>query len=266
MNVYIHNTYKDFFRTFIADQNTRGIISQIAAACGCDRTYLSQVLNGKADLTPDHLIQFCESWGIGESDSDYLLLLLLRDRSSSLKARKFLDARVKQAKTEALTLSNKVVGKEKPKEIREELRALYYSSWIYGAVHILTSIPEFQTTSAIAQKLSVQPLTINQTLKDLVEMGVVKSEKGRYTHVGGDIYLPRQSAQISAHHLGWRMKSVERACEKGDVHYTLTFSVSSDDVEKLRLQIIDLIEAQRRIVRASGCETACVFCVDFFAL
>lgn len=266
MNVFSHNTYKQFLKAVIAHHDARGIISQIATICGCDRTYISQVLNGKADLTPDHIIQFSEHFGLDEIESNYLLLLLLRDRSASAKARKSLEARLKTLKTEALTLSNKISSTESTYDIPEELRTLYYSNWMYGAVHILTSIADYQTPAAIAQKIHTPVTTVNQVLKDLEAMRLVRGEKGRFVHLGGDVYLPRQSSQISAHHLGWRMKAVERSLEKDDVHYTLAFSVSANDVEKLRTQIVDLIESQRRLVRDSGAEVACAFCVDFFAL
>ncbi len=266
MNIFIYNTYKQFLKAFISRHDARGIISQIAAICGCDRTYISQVLNGKADLTPDHMIQFSEHYGLDEIESNYLLLLLLRDRSASLKVRRNLGIRLRTLKTEALTVSNKISSTESPQEITEELRTQYYTNWMYVAVHILTSIAEYQTQAAIAQKIHIPITTVNQVLKDLEAMRLVRAEKGRFVHSGGDVYLPRQSSQISAHHLGWRMKAVERSLEKDDVHYTSAFSVSTNDVEKLRIQIVDLIESQRLLVRNSGAEVACAFCVDFFAL
>lgn len=107
---------------------------------------------------------------------------------------------------------------------------------------------------------------INQVLRDLIEMGLVKNDKGRFQHNGGDIYLTRQSPQISAHHLSWRMKAVERCYEKDDIHYSLVFSVSETDVEQLRMQIVDLIETQRKQIQGSGSEVACAFCIDFFCL
>jgi len=266
MNVFTYSTYKEFLKAFIAHNGSRGIISQIASICACDRTYISQVLNGKADMTPDHMIQFCENFGFDEAESNFLLTLLLRDRSTSPKARRSLDGKLKQLKSEAMELSNKVNSKERPLQIREELRTLYYSNWIYGAVHILTSIPGLQTPAAIAQKLQLPILTVGQVLKDLIEMGLVKDNKGFFLHAGGDVYLSRQSPQISTHHLSWRMKAVERSHIKDDVHYSLAFSVSESEVEKLRMQIIDLIEMQRKQVQSSGAEVACVFCVDFFCL
>src|SRR6185312_9309405 len=145
MNVYVHNTYKEFFHAYIAENKQRGLVAQIAMICGCDRTYISQVLNGKAELTPDHLIQFCDTLGYGELETEYLMLLLLRDRASALSARKSFQAKIDKLKREAQMLSGKILRKETPDKISEAQRSLYYSSWIYSAAHTLTSIPALQT-------------------------------------------------------------------------------------------------------------------------
>src|SRR5690242_7160650 len=98
MNVFNYGGYKEFLKDYIKQNASRGIISQVAENCGCDRTYISQVLNGKADLTPDHIMQLCEGLGLGEEESGYLLLLLLKDRSASAKAKKNLDAKLARLK------------------------------------------------------------------------------------------------------------------------------------------------------------------------
>src|SRR5437868_10119834 len=131
MNIFTHNTYKEFFRSYIAANQQKGIISQVAAACGCDRTYLSQVLNAKAELTPDHLVQFTDGMGFSDTESRYLLLLLLRDRSSSPAARRSFQQRLDKLKQHELELSKNILDKEKPGQIKEEMRTLYYSNWLY---------------------------------------------------------------------------------------------------------------------------------------
>lgn len=266
MDVYSYSSYKEFLKGYIKENRQKGLISQMAGICGCDRTYLSQVLNGKADLTPDHLIRFCESLNLDEHESRYLLMVLLRDRSSNTVARKTWAERIDKIRKDGRVLTEKIYGNEKPGEIREDLRTLYYSNWLYTAVHTLTSIAEFQTVDAISVKLSVSGAMIAKVLRDLVEMKVVLKEKERFVHNGANIYLQRESPQSHSHHMNWRMRSVERSTLKEDIHYTNIFSVDVKDVDKLRAQIVKLIEDQRKTVAASGAETACAFACDFFVI
>lgn len=266
MKIHTFKNYKEYFKTFLEENRAKGIVSLVATACGCDRTYLSQVLNGKADLTPDHIIQFCEHFDLGPNESQYLLLLLLRDRSASATAKRRLQKQLDELKEKSLALSHRVREKESPREITESQRTLYYSSWLYGATHTLTSIPEFQTASAIAEKLNLAISAVQRILRDLHEMRVVQKSGEKYIHNGNDIYLPAQCPQSYSNHFSWRMRAIERTYMKDDIHYTVAFSVSKNDVEKLRSQVIDLIEKQRKSVRESGTEVAVVFCCDFFAL
>lgn len=97
-------------------------------------------------------------------------------------------------------------------------------------------------------------------------MKAVRKEKDRYLHSGAEVYLPRQHPQSHAHHLNWRMKAVERSLAEQDVHYTNFFTISRIDADKLRDDILKLIDEQRKKVRASGVEVGYAFCCDFFAI
>lgn len=266
MNIFTHRSYKDFLKSYISQKKGRGVISTLASACGCDRTYLSQVLNGKAELTPDHMIQLCESLGLNALEREYLLLLLIHDRSGSAIARKVLNEQIQQKRKTSLAVEKHILAHETPNEVEERRRSIYYSSWIFGAVHILTSIPEFQTPAAISSRLSVSLMQVVETLNRLIDMGLVNQGRGRYVHSGGDLFLANRHPQNINQHLNWRIKAVERTNVESDIHYTLVFSVSNSEVEKLRLEIVELIERQRRTIRASGSESACVVCFDFFSI
>ncbi|MDZ4660559.1 MAG: DUF4423 domain-containing protein [Pseudomonadota bacterium] len=163
-------------------------------------------------------------------------------------------------------MTDKILKREKPNEVQETQRTLYYSSWLYSAIHILTSIPTFQVAPAIAEKLHLPVNAVINALRDLVEMNLVQKEKEKYIHAGKDIYLPSEHPQCHSHHLNWRIRAVERAMIKEDVHYSNVFSISKKDLEILRQQVVAFIEEQRKQVRASGTDIACVFCCDFFTL
>ena len=266
MNVFTFDSYKAYLKSYLEENKQRGIVSQVAAACGCDRTYLSQVLGGKADLTPDHLIQFCDHEELSEGESRFLLLLLLRERASSTAAKRSFGLKIETLRKENLILKNKLSKQETLQEISEEDRNRYYSNWIYIAIHILTSVPSYQTPAAIAEKLGLSVAQATRVLKDLVEMRLVRKEKDRFEHSGRDFFLTQDNAQIHAHHLSWRIRAVERSMNTDDVHYTNVFTVSRGDVEKLKNKILEFIGEQRKSVRESGSEVLCAFCCDYFAM
>lgn len=266
MTIFKHKTYKDFFRSYLKENHYKGSVSKVAEACGCDRTYLAQVLNGKADLTVDHVISFSENMGLNQIDSEFLLTLLLHDRSASITVKKTLKLKIETIKKEAEVLSQNIAKNSKTSGVSDQFRTSYYSSWLYAAVHILTSIPEFQTVNAISDKLQTEHSIIQNILKDLAEAGLISKTKDKYVHSSSDIYLPIEHPQNYSHHLNWRIKAVERTMKKEDVHYTNIYSVSKHDVENIRDDILKLIEQQRTKVSASGTDELCVFCCDFFKI
>ncbi len=266
MDIFKHKTYKEYFKSYLNEYHHKGIVSSVAKACGCDRTYLSQVLTGKSELTADHVINFSQNMNLNEIESEFLLTLLLHDRSASSSVRKSLKAKIDRLRDDSEQLSKKIKKNFKIKSLDDEIRNVYYSNWLYPAVHILTSIPEFQTIDKIANKLQCSPSIIQGILVYLVDTNLIKKEKENYIHSDEDIYLSIDSPQNFPHHLNWRVKAVERTMAREDIHYTCLYSVSKNEVESLRDQIVQLIETQRKQARSSGTEEICVFCCDFFKL
>jgi uncharacterized protein (TIGR02147 family) len=264
MNVFDAKDYRAFLRSYLDENKRRGVVTTLASACGCDRTYLSQTLSGKADLTPDHILRLSETLKLPETDANYLLFLLLRDRSTSPQARRSMQNRLDKIKNDAKSLTNRINSRETPAEISEEQKTRYYANWLYGAIHILTSIPAYQAPAQIAAKLNLTIVTTVRILKDLCAMGAVKQRAEKYINEGRDFYLPTSSPQSTSHHFNWRMKAIERTFIEHDIHYTVAFSVSAEHLDELREQILALIETQRKLVRSSGTEVAAVFCCDFF--
>ncbi len=51
MSVFSFRSYKEFLKSVtIIHKNERGFQAKLAKACGCQASYLSQVLNGKAEF------------------------------------------------------------------------------------------------------------------------------------------------------------------------------------------------------------------------
>ena len=212
------------------------------------------------------MIRLCEYLNLTELESDYVMNLLLKDRSTTIAARQIFETKMFKIKNIADELSLKIKNKKDSHEIISEAhKTLYYSNWLFSAVHILTSIDAFQTVESVAKKMNCAESAIMQVLNSLIEMNMVEKNKDKYVHNGQSMYLKRDAAQIYSLHLQSRLESVQRSYEKNDLHFTNIFSASKDDVEKIRSQIVDLIEVQRKTVHDSGAQTACVFCCDFFS-
>ncbi len=267
MNIYNYTSYKKFLSEYIKINSHRGLISEIAKAAGCDRTYISQVLGGKADLLPDHVIRLSHFLLLDEPAADYLLHLLLKDRSASTEAKKKFELKLEKLRNTGLELSQQVKSKKDSNEISTEAnKTNYYSNYFFQAIHLLTSIDEFQNIGAIAGRLNISESQVFQILRELEAMGLVVKERDKYYHSGKSFYLTGESPQIIPLHLNFRIEAVRRSQIRKDIHFSNIFSVSKHDIDLLKTQILELIELHRKTVHKSGSETVAIFCCDFFEL
>jgi uncharacterized protein (TIGR02147 family) len=265
MRIFEFNSYKKFLTAHIAASSRRGLISELAKAAGCTHSYLSQVLHGNLELTPDQAWALTEHLSLSNDEADYFLLLVLSERAASPRLKKKLESKLESLKAKQL-LTQKAVSNSIDYQLKPSQRDRYYSSWITGAIHTLTSSIDYQTIEEISKRLSISPLEVENIISWLVENGLVKRIGNRFQHTGENIHLPTNSIHNQINHLNWRLRGVQGASKSNDIHYTSIFTISKADVDKLRAELIHFIETQRQSIHTSGSEEGYVFCCDLFRI
>jgi uncharacterized protein (TIGR02147 family) len=262
MNLYKYFSYKTYLNDLI---NTTQIkVSSLSEMAGCNRSYFSQMLNGKVQLTSDHIINLSEALGFSELEKEYFITLCLLERSSLISAKKTLEKKLNSIRQKSLILSKKIKAEETSFELTDEMKAEYYSSWLYGQIHMLTSIENYQTIEVIAQKLNIKNALVKKILVRLKEMHLVVQKENHYFHQSGNLHISHESPYNITNHMNWRMRAIQKCQEENGIHYTATFSVSKKDVPVLKNQILDFIKKQRHTIGESGTEEVYCFNCDFF--
>ena len=262
MNLYEYFSYKTYLLDLISTTNFK--VSTLAEIAGCNRSYFSQMLNGKVQLTTDHIINLAESLDFSELEKDYFVTLGLMERSSLINTKDTLSKKLNKIRQKSQILSKKIKAEEKSFEITDEMKGEYYSNWLYGQIHILTSIEEFQTVDAISNKLNIKPNLIKKILNRLREMHLVIKKELRYVHQSGNLHIPHQSPHNIVNHLNWRMRAIQKVYDESGIHYTATFSISKKDIPVLKSHLLEFIKRQRETISNSGTEEIYCFNCDFF--
>lgn len=261
--IFSYNSYKNYLKDIVESQG-RGSIAKLAEAAGCDRTYLSQCLSTKVQLTPDHIFGISQYLKLAEDEEDYFLLMLLYDRSASRGAQGKVKEKMEKMVQSNLILSKKISQKADSNQLTAEQKTKYYLSWKYAAIHTLTSIKEFQSISSISKKTRIPEPEVAFVLQDLLEMGLIRQNNGKWVHSGKNIHIPIGSPLTTQNHLNWRLRSVENVNNKNAIHYTTLFSIAKKDWEQLRDDLLTFIEKQRDFIHASGTEEMFCFCCDLY--
>ncbi len=263
--IFDYDSYRTYLKKRLGDGQRLGIKKLAANALGVHTTLISQILSGKCEISLEQTENMNLFLGHSEDEADFFLLQVLKERAGTASLRRRLEKQIDIQKAKRLNLSMRVKDRS---EITESEKEKFYSNSLYAAIHVLTSIPGFQSKKELANSLNIASSKVSEAVDFLVGLGVVTETKGHLSPGQQHIHLGSDSKHIYRHHLNWRLKAIERISEQADrdLHYSVIFSLSEDDVKKIKEIILSTVGEVSKVVNKSKEETAYVFCFDFFEL
>ena len=257
--------YKPYLREAIEElgKSRKGVRSRFAEAISCRPGYVTQVLDGEADLSVDQGSLASAFLGHTEEEAEYFLLLVMRARAGTPVLRSHLDKQLGRHRSRYLNLKERLKVEQK---IATADETVFYSNWQYLAILSLISIPGFQTKEAIAERLALPLKRASEILERLQSLGLVTQKGGRYQYGEARTHLPKESPMVAKHHLNWRlqaMQSIENQRDD-DFHYSSVVTISESDRDAIKALLIKVIEDSAKIIAPSPEEKLCSFCIDFF--
>lgn len=261
-SVYDYQDYRLYLRDWIKTRG-RGEHTRLAETLRCHLTYLSQILGGKAQLSPEQAQALNPYFEHSEDESEFFLTLVLHDRAGTAELRGYYSRQLRKALDRRLVLKNRL---QTQKAIGKEAQATYYSAWYYLAIHLLIGIPEFQEKRKISKFLGLPVERVTEVIDFLVSSGLVVETKGRYQRGSFTIHLGNDSPLVRKHHTNWRMQailSLDRE-QKDELHYSSVVTIAHEDALKIKSALVEAIERVRGIVKPSAEEALFCYALDFF--
>lgn len=260
--------FKDY-KSFLLALNQDGgfSITQLAEAAGCQRSYLSRVINGPLHLTPDQCFLLTSFLHLNESEAQHLHSLLEYDRASAHAYRQTIADRIKRERTKHLELKSQVRGQipMANHEVNHHWQT-YYSSWLYAALHIAVSVPALQTLESLAARFRLDEAMLESYLAQLQVMGLVEHKDKRWKWKSGDIHLPKENPLTVQSHQNWILKAQEniQLRDPQSIHYSVVQSLSADDYDELLRVITKWINDFNKKTGPSRPEEVACLHLDFF--
>lgn len=265
-NIFDYSSYKNFLRTIAGEKNQRkGNKSAIANAIQCQQAYLSQVLYGDADLSLEQIEALSSFLNHGAEEKEFLILLLLKDRAGTQRLKSHFQQQITNILRRRLVITERLGSHE---HISEEDKSKYYSSWIYSAVHIATTIPGLRSVRTLCDYLNVPPEKIIEVLKFLRHVGLVVNKKNEYLPTTKQMRLGNDSTNITKHHTNWRVRTLEALDREkiSDLHYSAVVSLSHEDALKIKDAILEGLKNNLKKIRDSKEEVLYCYNIDFFSM
>lgn len=265
-SIYTYSNYEDYFSDVIeAHSEDRGYKTRLAQAVNVHPSYITRISKGVVYMTPDQAASVARFWGFDADESEYLLWLVLKSRTGDENMKQLADQKMNRIKLDRNEIGHQLSDRDKPNMDQ----ALYYTSWMYSAVHMLLSLPQKLSVKQLSQRLSVSEADVQQVVDNLVQMNFAEKKEGYYKSLQTNIHLSNANWISRISHQNWRVCTAERAGRAQsaqDFKYTAVHSISKKDFEKLQRMIKEFVLETDRMVRPSPEETVCVMCVDLFEL
>ncbi len=265
--IFNFSNYREYLLDWIEAQGARshGLKGRMAAALSVSSSLISQMLKGEKSLTPDQTSELCEFIGLNELESDYLHLLVEIDRAGTPRYREKLNQKLRLLQKQSRQIGKRV---QRKKELTDEQRAIFYSSWIYTGVSNVTAIPGMDHAETVGSQLKIEPRIVHRVLRFLLEIGLVQENNGRFTYEpnASHTHLDQDSPFVNKHHQNWRVKAIQHmeTRHEQDLFFTAPLSLSNDAADEIRKLLPNFIQSIMKIAGPSPSERTACLNIDWF--
>ena len=256
----------DDYRGYMAhliQASGRGTQKQLAQHIGCQASYLTRILQSKAELSLEQAERVCRFFSFSQDQQRYFLTLVEQARAGSTALRQHFATELRAMREQQANLKRRY---QKETKLSEGDIEVYYSDWQKMAVHAAATLPTATDPEQIARRLEIPLNRVHECLKFLLDRGFLTLKDGRYVDNVRQLHLGHDSAVIMRHHINWRLQAIEAFNQGGgdNLHYSSLITLSEKDLEQAKHLLRQAIDQIKALVRDSKDETMAVFNLDFF--
>ncbi len=267
ISIYDYEDYKKFIVDWIEQGPSKGRGQRIhlAKALSCQTPFITHVLSGDYHFSPEQGAA-CAKWmGLNDIDSEYLLLLILKQRSATRESTAVFQRQIEKRKNEENLLKKRLKIKE---GLTAEDQMQYYSHWYYAAVHMSLMNPKLQTVEALEKYFQLPRPKILSIVDFLIQTQLIELKDQRLKVKSPMIHLEKTSPLLAMHHANWRLRTIEAVKDKdtSSLHYTGVVSLSHEDYEWIKSQISLLLEKSIDKLKDSPDEKLALLSFDWFQI
>lgn len=263
--IFTYNDYKKYFNAWVEQQPKAGYgeYRRVAQALNLSTTMISQVFKAEKHLSMEMAADLCDYLNLNDDETDYFLLLVEYQKAGSFKLRTKLERQLKKAQEKAAKLENKV---KKDIELSEQDKTIYYSSWVFQAVRLLTDIDGASDVENIAARLNLPKNLIQKVIQFLLETNLCKKEKGLLKMGPAITHINAKSPMVSRHHLNWRLRGHQQMTFNDEKNFfaTVPMVLSEELADKFRQELPQFIQNIAAEIGPSKSEVVRCLNIDYF--
>lgn len=266
-SLFDYADFFDFLETEIEkiSRLKRGEKKKIAEELNIPPSLLSQIFSGTRKLTFDQVFLLCEHIGYSPLEREYIFNLYHLSNTQNKKLKELVKKKGDDIRKKSLNISERI---EKDRVLSEKEKSILYSSWFYIAIWAYVSIGKGKTFEEIAEHFSLPHSKVKEVLAFLLETQICKMEQGLYVHHLNRTHIEKNSPHFIQHHNNWRIRSIQRLDLQNaeDLNFTAPLSLSKKDFDKIREEMMVLIQSVYKTVKDTDPENIYCINIDFFSI
>ncbi len=265
MSIFKNSNYKSFLNYYIAHlpKKGRGEMSKISQFLGVSSTLLSQILSGDKNFSLEQAKGVTEYLGLPEIEADYFILLVHHERAGTTSLKDYYNKKLTAVREKALKVSERV---SPSRSLNDQERSVFYSSHLYVAIWLFTSIGDKgKTIDEIMQHFDLPRIKVLEVIKFLHQTHLCIENAGRYKVGTQSTHVEKGSPYLTHHYRNWRIRSIQQSETLSDeeLMYTAAVSLSHKDFEILREEMVGFIKTFLKRTHESPAEDIAYFNLDF---
>lgn len=245
--VYNYSSYRDFIKDCI--EHKKQIVptmtyAKLAEHSGVQKSYISQVINGRGSLNSDQLFLIGRRLGLKDDELDYLNLLLEEDRCQISDRKCKIQQKISKIRQKHCN-SKDYLSSEIIEKVENEYFAQYYSDPYCTLIHIFLTIEDYrQKPTRIASRLNIGIEKLSDVLSILEKCNILKFKNHRVVLLKKSIHLDATSFLSRTNASMFRLKAIEKhqkSQDKEDYFFTASFSSNESvrrNIKKLFLEFL----------------------------
>ena len=257
--IYNHQDFREYLSVRL-DSLGRGTRQRLAQFMDCQPSFISQVLNGKNELSLEHAHKLNLFFNHDTEASQYLLTLVNLSRAGTFELQKFLREQLRDQREKQMQV-HKVLAKA---ELHRDDLLYYYSNWLCIAVHMLSGIAQFQDPEALRAKLGASQADFLETINFLSRTGLITHENGKIIPGEAHVHLKKTSPYAQSATILTRLKVLEKLklSNPRAVNFTSNFTISRGAYDSLRKTILDFVVSLDEHIQRDDPEEFCTLVLD----
>lgn len=263
-SVYEYRDYREYLQYWLSTQTRkRGNQAALAQAAGVSSTLMSLILKGDKHLTLEQASELCDLFSFNERETDFFLTIVALGRAGSVKLKNKLLTKIRELQKQSQKLSERL---EKDVELSDEVKAIFYSSWLYTAIMNLVAVAGYDSAARMAEYLQVPQERVVQAIAFLRAHRLIAVTNGRYVYGPANTHIGVDSPFVTKHHQNWRLRgfNVMESRKDTDLFYSCPMSLSQEAADQIRQMLPTFIEQILKVVRPSPSEKVACLNIDWF--